>query len=137
MIKLFTRARCVNQNTSLLIYKQLFTGFDLKIEKSLWVDLLGKLNYNQKIVDTIESRQGELVAQFKCIVVFVLIAPRPISPIEPRVFAPWRDCCICFTGPGTCIPMPRGSACFRFTFFYALFADKKPWFSLFFRRIRK
>lgn len=53
----------------LLIYKdkQLFMGFDLKIENCFQADLYGKLNYNQKIVATIESRQRELVAQFKYI----------------------------------------------------------------------
>lgn len=67
MIRMFTRAQCVNQNANLLIYKdkQLFMGFDLKIENCFQVDVYGKLNYNQKIVATIESTQRTLVAQLK------------------------------------------------------------------------
>lgn len=56
------------------LQRQTIVHTDLSIENSFPADLHGKLLYNQKIA-TIESRQGELVAQFKYIVAFDMLAP--------------------------------------------------------------
>ena len=93
-------------------------------QSSFWAELHGKLNYNQKIVATIESRQGELlVVQFKHIMLFAVIAPSVHFP--SRVFAPGRDCYICFTDQCT-LPHRLGSAYSGFVFFYA-FSWRRKW----------
>ena len=96
----------------------------MKTVNSFQADGHGKLNYNQKIIATVESRQGELVVQFKHIVAFVMIAPSSHLP-QYRVFSPGEAGVFVFQVRAH-PPHRLSSACLGFIFFYAFFADQNP-----------
>lgn len=95
----------------------------MKIASPFRADLRGKLNYNQKIVATIESRQGELAVQFKHIIPFAVIAKAHLPSIE--YLLPGETGV--FVLQISAHPSHHlGSACLGFAFFYAFFADQNP-----------